>query len=271
MATYAIGDIQGCYDELQQLLAMIAFDASKDRVLFVGDLVNRGPDSLKCLRFIKSLGEAATTVLGNHDLHLLAFVEGIRKLHKGDTLAEILNAPDRDDLIAWLRHRPLMHIDGIYAVVHAGLLPEWSIAQALSLAKEVETQLQAANYRDFLASMYGNKPNRWDDGLVGFDRLRIIVNAMTRLRFCSPDGRMDFDAKGEVSAAPPGCVPWFDAPGRKSADTPIICGHWSALGLRIDSNLIALDSGCVWGGELTAIQIEDRSIFQTSCKGYSAW
>jgi len=271
MALYAIGDLQGCYEELQQLLKKITFDPSKDRLWFVGDLVNRGPASVECLRFVKSLGPLAVTVLGNHDLHLLAAAEGFRKPHKNDTLDDILNASDRDDLLDWLRQRPLMHFDHGHVLVHAGLLPDWSVEKALSLAREVENQLQAANYRDFFAMMYGDKPAQWDDALTGFDRLRIVVNAMTRLRFCTQQGRMDFDAKGETDAAPVGHLPWFEIPNRKSADVPIVFGHWSALGLRMESNFIALDSGCVWGGKLTAVRLNDRAVFQVSCGRKSSW
>jgi len=271
MALYAIGDLQGCYEELQQLLKKITFDPSKDRLWFVGDLVNRGPASVECLRFVKSLGPLAVTVLGNHDLHLLAAAEGFRKPHKNDTLDDILNASDRDDLLDWLRQRPLMHFDHGHVLVHAGLLPDWSVEKALSLAREVENQLQAANYLDFFAMMYGDKPAQWDDALTGFDRLRIVVNAMTRLRFCTQQGRMDFDAKGETDAAPVGHLPWFEIPNRKSADVPIVFGHWSALGLRMESNFIALDSGCVWGGKLTAVRLNDRAVFQVSCGRKSSW
>jgi len=271
MAIYAIGDLQGCYDELQQLLTKIRFDQSGDRLWFVGDMVNRGPGSLECLRFIKSLGDSAIAVLGNHDLHLLAVAAGFKKLRKGDTVAHILNASDRDELLEWLRFRPLMHVDNGYAMVHAGLLPDWTIEKALSLAKEVQTELRGPNYHQVLTQMYGNQPAQWDDSLTGFDRLRVVINAMTRLRFVTPEGQMEFDLKGEVTAAPPGYLPWFEVPARQSQDMSIVFGHWSALGLKITPNLIALDSGCVWGGQLTAMRLDDRAVFQIDCGGYSAW
>ncbi|MES2353839.1 MAG: symmetrical bis(5'-nucleosyl)-tetraphosphatase [Pseudomonadota bacterium] len=271
MAIYAIGDLQGCYHELQQLLTKIRFDQSNDRLWFVGDMVNRGPGSLECLRLIKSLGSSAIAVLGNHDLHLLAVAAGLKKLRKGDTVADVLSAPDRDELLEWLRCRPLMYADNGYAMVHAGLLPSWTVEKALLLAKEVEAVLCGPDYHQVLAHMYGNQPAKWDDSLTGFDRLRVVINAMTRLRFVTPEGQMEFDLKGEVDAAPPGYLPWFEVSKRQSQGAPVIFGHWSALGLKITPNIIALDSGCIWGGQLTAMRLEDRAVFQVSCDGYSAW
>jgi bis(5'-nucleosyl)-tetraphosphatase (symmetrical) len=265
MATYAIGDLQGCYQQLLRLLERLAFDAAQDRLWFVGDLVNRGPDSLDCLRFVRGLGDDAISVLGNHDLHLLTVAEGYARHHRGDTLQAILAAPDRDELLSWLRRRPLIHVEGQYALLHAGLLPSWSINKAQSLAREVEAALRAPNYREFIAAMYGNQPDRWDDSLTGFARLRVITNAFTRLRFCTPDGRMEFAVKGELASAPPGYIPWFDAPDRASADHTIICGHWSALGLKNEPNLLVIDTGCLWGRELTAVRLQDRALFQVSC------
>jgi bis(5'-nucleosyl)-tetraphosphatase (symmetrical) len=270
MSTYAIGDVQGCFDELRELLAAVSFERRRDRLWFVGDLVNRGPQSLAVLRFVRDLDRAAITVLGNHDLHLLTYAAGLAKPRADDTLAEVLAASDRDDLVEWLRGLPMMHVEGEYALVHAGLLPQWSIEQARTLALEVEAALRGPAHRDFLRVLYGGKPDRWDDSLQGADRLRVIVNAMTRMRFCTRDGVMDFHAKGEAAAAPPGHMPWFDVPGRKSAGHTVICGHWSALGLRVAPRLLALDSGCVWGGRLTAVRLEDRTITQVPCAACAA-
>ena len=231
----------------------------------MGDLVNRGPDSLACLRFVKSLGERAITVLGNHDLHLVCVAEGIEKRRKRDTLEEVLAAPDRDELVAWLRARPLMHVEGGFALVHAGLLPQWSVARALELAGEVEARLRGPDYRGLLARMYGDQPTRWDDALEGVERLRVIINAMTRLRVCDADGAMVLKFKGEPGEANSAWTPWFDVPGRRSRDHAIVCGHWSALGLNIRPDLLSLDSGCVWGRTLTAVRLEDRSVYAVGC------
>ena len=265
MATYAIGDIQGCYAELQQLLELIRFDPSHDKLWLVGDLVNRGPDSLQVLRLVKSLGDSAITVLGNHDLHLLAVAEGGAKLHRSDTLDELLHAPDRDELLTWLRHQRLLHVEGDFVLVHAGLVPQWSVEQAASLAREVENALRGDDYAIFFERMYGNAPNIWNDELTGYKRLRIIVNAFTRMRICTPLGEMEFKFKGEVGNIPEGYFPWFDVPKRKSKATTVIFGHWSALGLKLASNVIALDTGCLWGGPMTAIRLEDRLLYQVSC------
>ncbi len=265
MATYAVGDIQGCFASLQALLEKCSFSPEFDRLWLVGDLVNRGPRSLETLRFVKGLGDRAVTVLGNHDLSLLMAAEGFGKRHRSDTIDDILAAPDRDELLHWLRHQRLMHVQGDYAMVHAGLLPAWSAAEARALAGEVEQALQAENYREFLANMWGSEPGSWDSSLTGWPRLRVIVNAMTRMRFCSPAGEMDFKAKGELSQAPAGYLPWFEVPGRRSAATVLVTGHWSALGLRLEPNLLALDSGCLWGGKLSALRLEDRALFQVDC------
>lgn len=266
MATYAVGDIQGCYDALQQLLEHCAFDPARDRLWLVGDLVNRGPKSLETLRLIKSLGDAALTVLGNHDLYLLMVAEDAAR-YRGhdDTLQAILEAPDRDELLAWLRRQPLCHTEGVYCLVHAGLLPQWTAAQARALAREVEQALQGPDYRAFIDQLWGNEPAAWSDDLRGWPRLRVIVNAMTRMRFCTPAGVMDFHAKGETTQAPAGHLPWFEVAGRAHAGSVLVTGHWSALGLKITDNLLALDSGCLWGGHLTALRLEDRRVFQVGC------
>lgn len=273
MATYAIGDLQGCYAELQDLLAVVAFNPAHDRLWFVGDLVNRGPQSLEVLRFVKGLGERATVVLGNHDLHLVLRAEGLGRDGKGDTIAAILAAPDCAELVAWLRSLPLFHVEGDYAMVHAGLLPQWSVAQAAALADEVSAELgRKKKYTDFLEHMWGSKPDAWRDELEGWDRLRVVVNAMTRMRFCSSNGGMDFQAKGRPEDAPEGYMPWFEVPQRASQTHTIVCGHWSALGLHMEKTLLALDTGCVWGGKLTAVRLEDRQIFQVpSRQPMSPW
>lgn len=266
MSVYVVGDIQGCFDELQLLLQKVEFSPEKDKLWFVGDLVNRGSGSLEVLRLVKSLGDSAITVLGNHDLHLLAVAAGVAQLHRSDTLDEILAAPDCHELLAWLRQQPLMHVEGDHVMVHAGLLPQWSIKQAAKLAREVETALRGDDYVEFLEHMYGNTPNRWEDGLSGYKRLRVITNAFTRLRICSPQGEMEYKFKGEVEDMPAGYLPWFDVPQRASRDATIIFGHWSALGLKVTPNVIALDTGCLWGGKLTAIRLQDRRLFQVECQ-----
>jgi len=265
MAIYAIGDIQGCYDEFRQLLGEMHFDPAQDKLWLVGDLVNRGPGSVEVLRLVKSLGDSAITVLGNHDLHLLAVAEGAAELHRTDTLDEGLNAPDRDELLAWLRRQRLLHAEGEHVLVHAGLLPQWSVKQALGLAREVESALRGDDYATFLHRMYGNTPHAWDDDLDGYKRLRVITNAFTRMRICTPQGEMEFKFKGEVENIPIGYLPWFDVPARKSRDSTIIFGHWSALGLKVTPKAIALDTGCLWGGPMTAIRLEDRQLFQVAC------
>jgi bis(5'-nucleosyl)-tetraphosphatase (symmetrical) len=266
MATYAIGDVQGCFDELGALLAELSF-GNADRLWLVGDLVNRGPKSLEVLRFVRSLGDRAVVVLGNHDLHLVTQHEGFERPRQDDTLGDVLAAPDRKELVDWLRTRPLMHASAGYAMVHAGLLPQWTIKKALGLAREVETALRVPGYRDFLANMYGSKPDRWSDALIGWDRLRVIVNAMTRMRFCTREGRMDFGTKG--TRPPKGYHAWFDLLP-KDDKTTVIFGHWSALGMKLTERVAGLDSGCVWGGRLTALRLEDRKLYQVPCRGYQA-
>jgi bis(5'-nucleosyl)-tetraphosphatase (symmetrical) len=265
VATYAIGDVQGCYEQLQRLLERLRYDPARDTLWFVGDLVNRGPRSAQTVRFVKGLGERAVTVLGNHDLSLLAVAEGIRRPHASDTFGDVLDAPDRDELLGWLRHRRLMHAEGRYAMVHAGLLPQWSVAQALALAREVEEALRGPGYLEFLRRMYGNEPARWSDSLSGYDRLRLIVNAMTRMRLAAPDGTLEFGHKLGLSDLPPGYLPWYDVPGRASRGTTIVFGHWAALGLLVREDVIGLDSGCVWGRTLSAVRLEDRRVFDCDC------
>jgi bis(5'-nucleosyl)-tetraphosphatase (symmetrical) len=265
MATYAIGDVQGCYDQLMRLLERADYDERRDALWFVGDLVNRGPRSAQVVRFARALGERQVTVLGNHDLALLVVAEGIRKPHRGDTFQELLAAPDRDELLAWLRHQKLMYAGHGHAMVHAGLLPQWSVPRALALAREVETALRGPDYRDFLRHLYGNEPAAWDDGLAGYDRLRVIVNAMTRMRVVTPAGVMEFDHKLGLDRLPAGHLPWYDAPGRASRDVRIIFGHWAALGLIRREDVVCLDSGCVWGRALSALRLEDGRLFQLDC------
>jgi bis(5'-nucleosyl)-tetraphosphatase (symmetrical) len=264
--TYFIGDIQGCADQLQNLLSKIEQTEPHAKYLFAGDLVNRGPKSLASLRLIRDLQIAgrAESVLGNHDLHLLAVAHDIRKAHRSDTLDDILQAPDREELLDWLRHRPMAILQHQHLLVHAGIFPQWSAKQTIKLAHEVETQLRSEEWLDLLRNMYGNTPAQWHDDLQGYDRSRCIINALTRMRFCSADGVMDFDSKDGLDSAPKGFAPWFDLP-RASEKTPVVFGHWSTLGLILRDNLISLDTGCVWGGKLTAVALEDRDVVQINC------
>ncbi|MCL4152277.1 UNVERIFIED_CONTAM: hypothetical protein GTU68_002518 [Idotea baltica] len=264
MATYAIGDIQGCYHAFQALLERIAFDLASDRLWLVGDLINRGSGSLDVLRWCYQHQQNINTVLGNHDLHAIAVAHGIRKAHHSDTLQAIIDAPDSDKLVTWLRHQPLMVANDDYVMVHAGLLPQWEVNEALIYAKEVEAVLQGSDYEIFLAEMYGNTPSVWQNDLTGYDRLRAITNSMTRMRVCSPSGALDFDFKGELADVPEGLLPWFDMPNRAAISHAIIFGHWSALGLQQRNQLYALDTGCLWGGKLTAMCLETKAITQVS-------
>jgi bis(5'-nucleosyl)-tetraphosphatase (symmetrical) len=264
MSTYVIGDVQGCLAELEALLDSVAFDSAHDRLWFVGDLVNRGPDSLGVLRFVKALGNSALCVLGNHDLFLLKLACGPKAQRRDHpSLLPFFKAHDRNRLIEWLSSRPLFHHEGDNAMVHAGLLPSWTAHKAQALAKEVQTALSGPESGRCLGELWGNRPIRWDDELQGFDRLRVITNAMTRLRFCNLDGAMDFSAKGPPQKAPPGCTPWFLMPNRAHADVCVCFGHWSALGVyqSQDRRVIGLDSGCVWGESLTALRLEDKACF----------
>jgi bis(5'-nucleosyl)-tetraphosphatase (symmetrical) len=271
MAIYLVGDIQGCDAALGLLLEKIAFSPSRDTLYCLGDLVNRGPDSLAVLRRLMALGGSAPCILGNHDLHLLAVAAGVRKPSRLDTLQAVLQAPDKDALLDWLRFQPLARSVNTggqdYLLVHAGVLPQWSAAQTLALAAEVAQRLRAADYRDWLATMYGNEPAAWSDDLQGAARLRVIVNALTRLRFCTAAGRMDFDSKEGAGAAPAGFMPWFEVESRASVDTCVAFGHWSTLGHIHRPNVIALDTGCVWGGCLSAMRIDGgrRELTQVHC------
>ena len=274
MALYCIGDLQGCDSALGRLLAEIGFSASRDTVYLLGDLVNRGPESAAVLRRCMAAGDALRPLLGNHDLHLLAAAHGARKPSRRDTLDQVLDAPDREAMLQWLRQQPLMrtHLHGgeRLAMVHAGLLPAWTVDEALGLAGEVQEVLRGPGLSDFLHRMYGNAPDRWDPALTGMDRLRTIVNAMTRLRFCSAGGVMDFESSESADSAPEGLVPWFEVPGRKAAGSLVAFGHWSTLGLVDRADTLALDTGCVWGGCLSAMRfgttLADRELLQVHCE-----
>lgn len=268
MATYAIGDVQGCFAELQNLLEAIGFDPKQDVLWFTGDLVNRGPQSLEVLRFIKNLGHQHVAVLGNHDLHLLAVHYGVRELQRKDTLSAILDAPDRVELMDWLRTRPLFHHDAQgYAMAHAGMAPMWQIADAKSVAQEVEQALQSASPEKFLQHMFGNTPDKWSEELNGVDRLRCIVNYFTRMRYCHADGRLDFSYKGTIADRPAELSPWFDVISRANAHDKIIFGHWAALNGHADApNVYPLDTGCAWGNELTAMRLGDEKRFSVKAK-----
>ena len=270
MTVYAIGDVQGCQAELLALLEKLRFDRARDRLWFVGDLVNRGPDSLGVLRFVRDLGEKASVVLGNHDLHLLAVAAGHgRGLRRADTLTDVLHAPDRDELLDWLRRCPLVHHDAEigFAMVHAGFPPQWTLAEAIAASREVEAALARRPVKMY-AEMYGDDPDLWSDSLTGADRLRFIVNCCTRLRFVDRDGRVNLRLKDAPSEVPAPWIPWFSAPGRRTSAVRIVCGHWSALGLSIKANVWSLDSGCVWGGRLTGLKLGAQpEVVQVPCRG----
>jgi bis(5'-nucleosyl)-tetraphosphatase (symmetrical) len=260
MATYAIGDIQGCCDEFERLLERLRFDPASDRLWLVGDLVNRGPRSLDVLRVVRKLGDAVTTVLGNHDLHLLAAaLTPSEQLKPKDTLGQIFAAPDRDELLHWLRQQPLLHHDDSlgYTMIHAGLAPEWDVAQARACAAELECALRDDDAStELFAHMYGDQPERWSNDLQGVARLRFITNCLTRLRFCYSDGRLALKYKGPIAAAPPGLLPWFRVPARRTRDLRIVCGHWSALGYHDGDGVLSIDTGCVWGDSLCAVRLD---------------
>lgn len=259
MAVYAIGDIQGCYEPFQRLLAVLHFDPAADRLWLVGDLINRGPQSVEVLRFIRDLGERAIAVLGNHDLTLLAVAAGHVKPKSKDTFHSVIDAPDSGELLDWLRQRPLLHHDQAlgFTMVHAGLPPSWDLKRAQGCAAEVEAALCGPNYRDFLGQMFGSEPRRWRDKLRGYDRLRFIVNALTRMRFCTVDGKLSFSEKGPPGSQAADLLPWFAVPHRRNADLNIVFGHWAALGYYRAPGIFALDSGCVWGNQLTAIRLDE--------------
>ncbi|NML14930.1 symmetrical bis(5'-nucleosyl)-tetraphosphatase [Azohydromonas caseinilytica] len=265
---YLIGDLQGCCDAFERLLAEIGFSPSRDRLTVLGDLVNRGPESLRTLRRLRELGDAADALLGNHDLHLLAVAHGVRPEHRSDTLREILDSSEREAWIDWVRQRPLALRREGWLCVHAGLPPQWDAAQALALAAEVEALLRGPGLRDFLTVMYGNEPARWRDDLQGADRWRFVINVLTRVRFCAADGTLDFKTKDGALQAPPGLMPWFEVPGRRSAGEPVAFGHWSTLGLLERPDLLALDTGCVWGGQLSAVRVDGgrRELTQVRCQ-----
>jgi bis(5'-nucleosyl)-tetraphosphatase (symmetrical) len=269
MPRYAVGDVQGCFEPLQQLLRKLRFSADRDELIFAGDLVNRGPDSLAVLRQVRALGDNARTVLGNHDLHLLAHhFDPERPLRAGDTLDEVLRAPDREALMDWLLSRPLLIFDGTNEdlFVHAGLIPQWAVPQAQALAAETERALRATP-REFLARMYGDQPDRWREGLAPEDRGRFTINVLTRLRYCSADGTVNLRLKDAPERTPPPWLPWFAHAGRASAGVRVVFGHWSTLGLIRERNLLALDTGCVWGGALTAVNLDDPEapVVQVGC------
>lgn len=266
MATYAIGDVQGCMTSLRQLIAKIQFDPDRDRLWFVGDLVNRGPDSLAVLRYVKGLGRSAVTVLGNHDLHLLAVSSGITGFRKEDSFQEVLSAPDCKELLAWLRHQPLIHQEHDFLLVHAGLLPHWTIGQALTLAREVEAVLQSDDFSRHLPFIYFRSMTRtWKEDLSDQERWGLTTNVMTRIRVCSEEGVPDFSFKGPVREIPQGLIPWFQISTRANKEETIIFGHWSALGVVSQNNVLCLDGGCVWGKELVALRLDDRRLFRVSC------
>jgi bis(5'-nucleosyl)-tetraphosphatase (symmetrical) len=265
MATYAIGDIQGCLTFFQKLLSHIAFNPSTDRLWLVGDLVNRGPDSLGVLRFVKGLGQSCVTVLGNHDLHLLAVHAGVTHLHTKDTIQPILDAPDCEELISWLRQQPLLHWESPYVMVHAGMLPQWSVEQTKEFAHEVEQALRSDGYQETLSALYQSTACVWKDDLPLEERLGFTTNVLTRMRVCSQEGHINLSFKGQLEDAPPGYLPWFDLPPRIPEPDTIIFGHWSALGPIITEKHLGIDGGCVWGRELMAFCLEDRTVHRVSC------
>ncbi|MEC5407873.1 symmetrical bis(5'-nucleosyl)-tetraphosphatase [Paraburkholderia sp. MPAMCS5] len=269
----AFGDLQGCRTPFQRLLAKAAPPVGTP-LWFAGDLINRGAESLATLRDIIAMGDLAVPVLGNHDLHLLSVSAGIRKSKKGDTIDDILAAPDAADLLEWVRHRPIAHYENGMLMVHAGVVPQWDVAITLELADELQRALRGPNWKETLAGLYGNEPNVWSPNLKGIERLRVTCSALTRMRFCNAEGVMDFSSSGGLNAAPPGSMAWFDAPSRKTADVTVVFGHWAALGLLLRDNLIGLDSGCVWGAKLSAVRLaqnpSERTLTQVECENCRA-
>ena len=264
---HLVGDLQGCADALERLLVEIGFSPSRDRLVLLGDLVNRGPASLAVLRRLQALGNAATCLLGNHDLHLLAVACGTRQLQRGDTFGDVLAAPDAHVHIDWLRRQALAHVEAGWLCVHAGVVPQWTASETLACAAEVQAVLCGPDLAEFTRDMYGNRPSRWDAALSGHDRLRFVVNTLTRIRFCSDDGVLDLKTKEGAQAEPQGFRPWFDLPNRRTRDHPMAFGHWSTLGLIDSPTLLAIDTGCVWGGALTAVRVDGgrREIVQVPC------
>ncbi len=264
---YLLGDLQGCDDALQRMLAQLAFSPSRDRLVLLGDLVNRGPGSLAVLRRVAAFGDAAVSLLGNHDLHLLAVAHGARSLHKGDTFSDVLQAPDAPAWMDWLRQQRLAHLEAGWLCVHAGVVPQWSTAQVMALANEVQDLLRSIDLSAFLPRMYSNEPRQWSDALAGDERARFVINALTRLRFCTADGQLDFKTKEGAGAAPAGYMPWFAVPHRATQGQAIAFGHWSTLGLINEATLLATDTGCVWGGQLTAVRVDGgrREVTQVAC------
>lgn len=258
MAVYAIGDIQGCLDPLRQLLDRLKFDPSHDQLWLTGDLVNRGPDSVGVLRLARELDGAAVTVLGNHDIHMLAVARGYARLKRTDSIKQVIEAPDADELLEWLRRQPLLYEASELNTImtHAGIWPAWSLPQARRLAAEAEAALSGDQFDALMANLYGDEPNHWDESLTGWDRIRFIINAFTRMRFCAPNGDLLLDFKGAPADAPPGYIPWFRVPGRLRSDTRIVFGHWSTLGYVHEDEVVALDTGCLWGGALTAVRLD---------------
>ncbi len=269
MSRFAIGDVQGCYEELRELLARLRFSADRDRLWFVGDLVNRGPRSLEVLRFVRALGENAETVLGNHDLHLLAVAAGRRRMRRSDTLEEVLGAKDRERLIEWLSQRPLAHLAAGDLIVHAGVVPQWTAEATLAHAREVESELRTGRVELF-EHMYGDQPDRWSEDLAGMDRLRFIINVLTRMRLCTRDGQINLALKGQPPADGSAWRPWFEAEDRLSGAVRVVFGHWSALGLVLRANLAGLDTGCVWGGALTALDLDSGITTAVPSRGYQS-
>ena len=265
---YLMGDVQGCDDALQRLLAVLDFSPSRDRLVLLGDLVNRGPASLAVLRRVAALGDAAVSLLGNHDLHLLAVAHGVRGVHRSDTFGDVLRAADAPAWIEWVRGQRLAHMEAGWLCVHAGVVPQWRTKDVLELAAEVESLLRGPSLAPFLHRMYGNEPSRWSDMLAGDERARFVINALTRMRFCTAEGQLDFKTKEGADGAPPGYMPWFAVPGRATAEQPIAFGHWSTLGLVNQPTVLATDTGCVWGGCLTAVRVDGgrREVVQVPCE-----